>query len=212
MSDWVSDDSDNDTPLPPHLAEFERAVSEDLMETAADFAIEQSIFGKRSGSKATKGKGNMARASWAPATPTPSTMSRGTTPLSHASASTPSVASQGSLTPRSSPTPVVRSLPQKALLECIHSSVGIFKLNSKDFQTMQFFGQFADEILQFILQVLSTPSLKDHPFQSIGGILSFEVQLAQIIATTGPPPPHQQLPLPLSRLPRVLVLLTLRPR
>jgi hypothetical protein len=34
-----------------------------------------------------------------------------------------------------------------------------------------------------------TPGLKDHPFQGMGGISSFEVQLAQVIASSGPPPP-----------------------
>jgi hypothetical protein len=148
MSDngnW-SDDSDSGTPLPPKLQEF----SDNMMETAADFDVASSIFGERSGSKATKGKGNMARASRATATPTPSAMSRGTTPLSYASSSPLSAASQGSLTPRSTPAPVVRSLPQKALLERIHNAVGTFKSCRNDPQTMQFFGQFADEVLQFI--------------------------------------------------------------
>jgi hypothetical protein len=190
MSDngnW-SDDSDRGTPLPPKLATAARELSDNMMETVADFDVTSSIFGEHSSSKAMKGKGNMARASWAPATSTSAT-SRGTTPLSYVSLSPLSVASQGSLTPRSTPAPVVWSLPQKALLEHIHNAVGTFKSGCNDPQTMQFFGQFADKVLQFVLQVLMTPGLKDHPFQGVGGISSFEVQLAQVIASSGPPPP-----------------------
>jgi hypothetical protein len=53
--DW-SDDSDKGTPLPPHLAEFARAASAEVMDTGGDFDVASSIFGRPS----TKKKGKQA--------------------------------------------------------------------------------------------------------------------------------------------------------
>jgi hypothetical protein len=78
--DWSDDDS-LDTVTE---GVFKQHIADSLM--ATDHLVGEAVFGKRSGSKATKGKGNMARASRASATPTPSSSSaRGTTPLSYAS-------------------------------------------------------------------------------------------------------------------------------
>jgi hypothetical protein len=65
---------------------FKQHIADSLM--ATDHLVEEVVFGKRSGSKATtKGKGNMARAQRSSsAAPMPSSSSvHGTTPLSYAS-------------------------------------------------------------------------------------------------------------------------------
>jgi hypothetical protein len=48
----------------------------------------------------------------------------------------------------------------------------------------------SEQVLDFIHMVLITPVLKDHTVHGPGGITSFEVALAQIIASAGLPPPE----------------------
>jgi hypothetical protein len=98
--DW-SDDSDKGTPLLPHLAEFARAASAEVMDTGGDFDIASSIFGrpstKKKGKQAITGQMRMSSLLPSPATPRAST-----TPLSYATASpmTPAPSTFSSPCPR----------------------------------------------------------------------------------------------------------------
>jgi hypothetical protein len=191
--DW-SDESDKDTPLPPRLASAARAVSEEMMmETAADFDVASSIFGERSGSKAKRPKGNMARASRAPTTPTSSTLAAstsGTTPLSYASVSSPAPSS-GSLA-RATPTPSHRPSPQDSFIGAFRRHVQSFdsSVDHNDPSRAAFFARLAEEVLAFTFVALKNPVLKDRALPpGMCGTSSSEFALSQVIAQTGPPPP-----------------------
>jgi hypothetical protein len=167
---------------------FKQHIVDSLM--ATDHLIEEAVFGKCSGSKVTKGKGNMARAQRSSsATPMPSSSSaRGTTPLSYASMaidrSSPAVSSPAP----SSPSPATHRLS-------VHDErfIAAFKTKTEllpQHGPIPVFTALSERVLGFIHLVLTTPALKDHTIHGLGGISSFEVALAQVIAFTGPPPPE----------------------
>jgi hypothetical protein len=191
--DW-SNESDKDTPLPLRLALAARAVLEEMMmETAADFDVASSIFGERSGSKVKRAKGNMARASRVPATPTSSTpapSTSGTTPLSYASMASPATSS-GSRA-QATPTPSHQPSPQDSFIGAFRRHVQSFdsSVDHNDPSCAAFFACLAEEVLAFTFVALKNPVLKDRALPpGMCGTSSFEFALSQVIAQTGPPPP-----------------------
>jgi hypothetical protein len=167
---------------------FKQHIADSLM--ATDHLVEEAVFSKRSGSKATKGKGNMARAQWSSsATPMPSSSSaRGTTPLSYASMAIDRSSPAVSLPAPSSPSPkTLRLSPHnERFISAFKAKTGLFPQHGP----VPVYTALSEQVLDFIHMVLITPVLKDHTVHGPGGITSFEVALAQIIAFAGPPPPE----------------------
>jgi hypothetical protein len=185
--DTSGDWSDEDSVETVTEGVFKQHLADSLM--ALDHLVEEEVLGKRSGSKATKGKGNMARASRASATPTPSSSStRGTTPLSYVSMAIDRSSPAVSLPAPSSPSPATHRLS-------VHDErfIAAFKTKTEllpQHGPIPVFTALSERVLDFIHLVLTTPALKDHTIHGPGGISSFEIALAQIIASTGPPPPE----------------------
>jgi hypothetical protein len=167
---------------------FKQHLTDSLM--ALDYLVEEEVLGKRSGSKATKGKGNMARAQQSSsATPMPSSSSvRGTTPLSYASMAIDQSSLVVSLPAPSSPSPKTHRLSphDEWFISAFKAKTGLFPQHGP----VPVYTALSKQVLDFIHMVLITPVLKDHTVHGLGGITSFEVALAQIIAFAGPPPPE----------------------
>jgi hypothetical protein len=166
---------------------FKQHLADSLM--ALDHLVEEEVLGKRSGSKAMKGKGNMARAQQSSsATPMPSSSSaRGTTPLSYMSmAIDRSLPAVSSPVP-SSPSPKTHHLSphNERFISAFKAKTGLFPQHGP----VPVYTAHSKQVLDFIHMVLITLVLKDHTVHGPGGITSFEVTLTQIIAAAAPPPP-----------------------
>jgi hypothetical protein len=143
--------------------------------------------------KAKRAKGNMARASQVPTTPTSSTLApstSGTTPLSYASFASP--ASSSGSQAQATPTPSHQPSPQDSFIGafCRHIQSLDSSLDYNKLSHATFFAHLAEEVLVFTLMTLKNPSLKDHALPpGMCGRSSFEFTLSQVIAQSGPPPP-----------------------
>jgi hypothetical protein len=184
--DTSGDWSDEDSLETVTEGVFKQHIVDSLM--AMDHLVAEEILGKRPGSKAMKGKGNMARAQQGlSATPTSSlSLARGTTPLSYAL-----MAVDPSLPAVSSPVPSSPSPKTHRLLVHDKRFIVAFKTKTEllpQHGPVPIFTALSERVLNFIHLVLITPALKDHAIHGPGGITPFEVALAQIIAFTGLPP------------------------